>query len=242
MGRAGEGRRERLAAYLELHIEQGPVLEAEGLPCGAVLGTFGVERWRAVFTGRAGHAGLHPDGPARRRRGRRRAGHRALQGVAREHGGVGTAGRADFAPGIVTAVPGRADVLVDQRHLDPGRLAAMRAEGERAFADAAAAEGCELADRAASGRSSRCPSMRAWSTPPPRRAPPPRAAGARACPAGRCTTRRSWPGCVRPRWSSARRSAASATRPAEDTPEADLERALTAYGALVRRVVAGGVP
>ena len=70
MGGAGDGRRERLAAYLELHIEQGPVLEAEGLPCGAVLGTFGVERWRAVVHRPRRARRVDPDGPARRR-GRR---------------------------------------------------------------------------------------------------------------------------------------------------------------------------
>ena len=140
MGGAGEGRRERLAAYLELHIEQGPVLEAEGLACGAVLGTFGVERHRAVFAGRPAHAGLDADGPPRRRRGGGGARHRRrCRRSAREHGGVCTAGRADFEPGIVTAVPGRAELLVDQRHLDPGALAAMRAD-----ARAGCRRGCGL--------------------------------------------------------------------------------------------------
>src|SRR5262249_15503962 len=48
------------AAYLELHIEQGPVLERLGLPLGVVLGTFGVERHRVVFTGQSAHAGSTP--------------------------------------------------------------------------------------------------------------------------------------------------------------------------------------
>src|SRR5688572_24952147 len=48
------------AAYLELHIEQGPVLESMGLPLGAVLGTFGVERHRVVWRGQAAHAGSTP--------------------------------------------------------------------------------------------------------------------------------------------------------------------------------------
>ena len=241
MVRAGEGRRERLAAYLELHIEQGPVLEAEGLPCGAVLGTFGVERWRAVLTGRAGHAGSTP---MDRRADAGVAAARAivaLQGVAREHGGVGTAGRADFAPGIVTAVPGRADVLVDQRHLDPGRLAAMRGGAERAFAEAAAAEGCELAIEPV------------WSI-----EPVPFHAGlvdaaAEACAAAAGGTERRLPsGALHDASELARVCPATMVfsssvggvshAPEEDTPEADLERALTAYGKLVGRVVAGGVP
>ena len=241
MAGAGEGRRGRLAAYLELHIEQGPVLEAEGLPCGAVLGTFGVERWRAVFTGRAAHAGSTP---MDRRADAGVVAARAivaLQGVAREHGGVGTAGRADFAPGIVTAVPGRADVLVDQRHLDPGGLAAMRAGAERAFAEAAAAEGCELAIEPV------------WSI-----EPVPFHAGlvdaaAEACAAAAGGTERRLPsGALHDASELARVCPATMVfsssvggvshAPEEDTPEADLERALAAYGELVRRVVAGGVP
>src|SRR5262249_14846281 len=48
------------AAYLELHIEQGPVLESMDLPLGAVLGTYGVERWRITWHGQAAHAGSTP--------------------------------------------------------------------------------------------------------------------------------------------------------------------------------------
>ena len=48
------------AAYLELHIEQGPVLESMDLPLGAVLGTFGVERYRIIWRGQAAHAGSTP--------------------------------------------------------------------------------------------------------------------------------------------------------------------------------------
>ena len=48
------------AAYLELHIEQGPVLESMDIPLGAVLGTYGVERWRITWTGQAAHAGSTP--------------------------------------------------------------------------------------------------------------------------------------------------------------------------------------
>src|SRR5215207_4572725 len=51
---------QRAAAYLELHIEQGPVLESMNLPMGAVLGTFGVERHRVTWRGQAAHAGSTP--------------------------------------------------------------------------------------------------------------------------------------------------------------------------------------
>ena len=65
-------RQERLAAYLELHIEQGPVLEAEGVRAAAVSGCAGVERHRFRFSGQASHAGNDADGPPPRRRPRRR--------------------------------------------------------------------------------------------------------------------------------------------------------------------------
>jgi N-carbamoyl-L-amino-acid hydrolase len=240
MAGAGEGRRGRLAAYLELHIEQGPVLEAEGLPCGAVQGTFGVERWRAVLSGRAAHAGSTPmdrradAGVAAAR------GIVALQAVAREHGGVCTAGRADFDPGIVTAVPGSAGVLIDQRHLDPGALAAMRADAERAFTEAAAAEGCRLAVEPI------------WSIDPVPFHPGLVDAAAEACAAVAGQGRRLPSGALHDASEIARVCPATMVfssstggvshAPAEDTPEADLERALRAYGDLVARVVAGGVP
>lgn len=145
MGSAGTARRERLAAYLELHIEQGPVLEAEGLACGTVLGTFGVERWRAVFSGSARHAGSTPMG---RRQDAGVAAARTvvgLQAIAREHGGVCTAGRLDLSPGIVSAVPGHAELLVDQRHLDACALAAMLTAAEKLVGGAAATEDCTIA-------------------------------------------------------------------------------------------------
>src|SRR5205085_6344460 len=62
LDRALDARRQlaNAAAYLELHIEQGPVLESLGLPLGAVLGTFGVERHLITWTGQAAHAGSTP--------------------------------------------------------------------------------------------------------------------------------------------------------------------------------------
>ena len=240
MDGAGEGRRERLSAYLELHIEQGPVLEAEGLPCGAVLGTFGVERWRAVFAGRTGHAGSTP---MDRRADAGVAAARAvvaLQGIACEHGGVGTAGRAGFDPGIVTAVPGRAELLIDQRHLDARALAAMRDEAERAFAEAARAEGCELSVEPI------------WGIDPVPFHDGLVAAAAEACAAQAGRERRLPSGALHdaselagvcPTTMVFSSSIGGVSHsPLEDTPEPHLQRAIAAYGALVRRVVEGGVP
>jgi N-carbamoyl-L-amino-acid hydrolase len=128
------------AAYLELHIEQGPVLESMGLPLGAVLGTFGVERHRITWRGQAAHAGSTP--MAERRDALAGAAKLALaiRDVAREtgDGAVCTSGGVVCRPGIVTSVVETAEQLLDQRHLDAARLASMleRAkELSRRFAD-----------------------------------------------------------------------------------------------------------
>jgi hydantoinase/carbamoylase family amidase len=132
-------------AYLELHIEQGPVLESRGEPAAAVLGTFGVERRVAVFTGRAAHAGATPMGL--RQDSFLAAAQAALAirevGV-RHEGGVCTVGGATSEPGVVTAIAGRTEMLLDQRHLDAGELAAMLAEADAACKQAAADQGCEV--------------------------------------------------------------------------------------------------
>jgi hydantoinase/carbamoylase family amidase len=131
-------------AYLELHIEQGPVLESEGLPVGTVLGTVGVERHRATFSGQAAHAGSTP---IRQRRDAFLAAAQTaleLREVALRHDGVCTVGRVDCTPGVVTAVPGKAAMLVDQRHLDADTLATMLAEAKEAAARFAEQEGCSV--------------------------------------------------------------------------------------------------
>ena len=133
-------------AYLELHIEQGPVLESRGEPAATVLGTCGVERHVAVFRGQAAHAGATP--MALRHDSFAAAAQAALAirdvGLAHE-GGVCTVGGATSEPGVVTAVAGRTDMLLDQRHLDPGELAAMLGEARAACERAAADQGCEVA-------------------------------------------------------------------------------------------------
>ena len=152
-------------AYLELHIEQGPVLEAEGLAVGTVLGTVGIERYRVHFTGQAAHAGSTP---IRQRRDAFLAAARTaleLREIALRHDGVCTVGNAVCTPGVVTAVPGRTEILVDQRQLDAGVLATMLAEAKAAAERLAAEEGCTV-DVDRSGASSRSPSTR-----PDRRSP-----------------------------------------------------------------------
>jgi N-carbamoyl-L-amino-acid hydrolase len=115
------------AAYLELHIEQGPVLESLGLPLGAVLGTFGVERWRITWTGQAAHAGSTPMDSRRDALAGAAKLALAIREIARDTGAgaVCTSGGVTCRPGIVTSVVETAEQLLDQRHLDAAKLAAM---------------------------------------------------------------------------------------------------------------------
>ncbi|MEO8257635.1 MAG: Zn-dependent hydrolase [Acidobacteriota bacterium] len=117
-------------AYLELHIEQGPVLESLQKPTGVVLGTFGVERHLLRFTGQAAHSGATPI--PLRRDAFLAAAETALacRAIALQHstptaGVVCTVGVVNVEPKIVTAVPGVCEISLDQRSLDAGVLAAM---------------------------------------------------------------------------------------------------------------------
>jgi N-carbamoyl-L-amino-acid hydrolase len=118
---------ENAAAYLELHIEQGPVLESMELPLGAVLGTFGVERHRITWHGQAAHAGSTP--MDQRRDALAGAAKLALElrGIAARtgDGAVLTSGGVTCKPGIVTSVVETAEQLLDMRHLDAAKLASM---------------------------------------------------------------------------------------------------------------------
>ena len=122
------------AAYLELHIEQGPVLESLDLPLGVVLGTFGVERSRFTWRGQAAHAGSTP--MDQRRDALAGAAKLALEirEIARQTGGgaVCTSGGVVTKPGIVTSVVETADQLLDQRHLEADSLASMLAAARHA--------------------------------------------------------------------------------------------------------------
>src|SRR2546427_4596966 len=117
-------------AYLELHIEQGPVLESMQKATGVVLGTFGVERHMIRFTGQAAHSGSTPI--PMRRDAFLAAAQTALEcrEIARRRskpgaGVVCTVGVVNVEPKIVTAVPGVCEISPDQRPLDPHGLAAM---------------------------------------------------------------------------------------------------------------------
>jgi N-carbamoyl-L-amino-acid hydrolase len=148
LDRATESRRqlENAGAYLELHIEQGPVLESLGLPLGTVLGTYGVERHRVVWRGQAAHAGSTPMDQRRD----------ALAGAAKlalelreiaartGEGAVCTSGGVVCKPGIVTSVVETAEQLLDQRHLDASKLAALLEDAKESCRRFAAEERLEV--------------------------------------------------------------------------------------------------
>jgi N-carbamoyl-L-amino-acid hydrolase len=232
------GRRGEVAAYLELHIEQGPILEAEGLRAAAVGGCVGIERHRFHFTGQASHAGTTP--MDRRRDAGLAAAEAALrmEDIGRRHGGVSTTGALALEPGIPTAVAGEAELLVDLRHPEDGELAAMLTDARIEAEEIAARRGCELVVEPV------------WRIDPIQFDSDLVAAARRAC---ADTT-----GSDRVLTSGALHDAAEVSRvlPAamvfcpsiagishakeEDTTEADLAAGIEAFGLLANRVLAGG--
>jgi len=137
-------RRNGLGGYLELHIEQGPRMEAEGLRAAAVTGCAGVERVRFAFSGQASHAGTTPMDM------RRDAGLAAaeaaleIERIPATEGGVATTGELRFEPGIVTAIAGRATLSADLRHPEAEPLARMLEAACAAAAAAAERRRCDL--------------------------------------------------------------------------------------------------
>ncbi|QJD69838.1 allantoate amidohydrolase [Xanthomonas campestris pv. badrii] len=117
-------------AYLETHIEQGPVLEAEGLPVGIVTAIAAQRRFALRFDGRAGHAGTTTMALRRDALGAAADAVLAIERIARDgsNGLVATVGRLQLAPGAVNVVPGRVDCTLDVRAGDDAtRDAAVRA-------------------------------------------------------------------------------------------------------------------
>ena len=137
---------EGAAAYLELHIEQGPVLESMDLPLGVVLGTFGVERHQVTFRGQAAHAGSTPMDKRRDALAGAAKLELELPTIAERIGGgaVCTMGGVVTKPGIVTSVVETAECLLDQRHLDAIQLAEMLSNAEAASRKFAHEEGLEV--------------------------------------------------------------------------------------------------
>lgn len=136
-------------AYLELHIEQGPVLESMNKSTGVVIGTFGVERHKIFFTGQAAHSGSTPI--PMRRDAFLAAAQTALEirEIGKRHSKPGanvvcTVGVVKVEPCIVTAVPGECEISLDQRALDADVLAQMYAEAQEASQRAAKENNVEV--------------------------------------------------------------------------------------------------
>ena len=137
--------RANAAAYLELHIEQGPVLEKMHIPLAAVLGTKGVERHAITFHGQEAHSGSTPMNA--RRDALAAAAKLALEirTIAKKHpDAVCTMGSLKTFPGIVTAVVGRCEATLDQRDLDARILAQMYQEAVEASKRFATEENCTV--------------------------------------------------------------------------------------------------
>ena len=227
-----------LGHYLELHIEQGPVLESEGVAVSAVAGCAGVERLRLWFHGQTAHAGTTPMGDRRDAGLAAAATALAIERIVADHGGVGTTGDLKLRPGIPTAVPGEAELSCDIRHRDAAELGEMFAAVRAAAVEEASLRGCEMVEE------------QIWRIEPIPFDPDLVAlATAAAVEAG---------GRTEPLTSGALHDAAEVARvlPAammfcaskrglshaveEDTDEADLGVAIEAFGELVNRAITGG--
>ena len=194
----GELKRIDARAYLELHIEQGPVLESMQKPTGVVLGTFGVERHMIRFTGQAAHSGSTPI--PMRRDAFLAAAQTALEcrEIALRHskpapgdGVVCTVGVVNVEPKIVTAVPGVCEISLDQRALNADVLAAMLRDAQGGVGDGGARRTTSPSSGASCGGSTRARSIRRCCGCARRRCAR-KPATRRACRRARCTTRRRW--------------------------------------------------
>jgi allantoate deiminase len=143
---AAARRGERLLGYVELHIEQGPVLEQRDAPVGVVTAIAGATRAEMRFTGRAGHAGTVPMELRRDAACALAELVLAVEAAARaEPGLVATVGRLEALPGTPNVVPGEATGSLDVRHADDRVRGAAIARIRRAADEIAAARGVEVA-------------------------------------------------------------------------------------------------
>ena len=136
-----------IRAFLELHIEQGPVLESTGQPIGIAHSVAGVRNLRVTFIGKANHSGTTP----MHLRADAFAGlaivGQAIPGIIAAHGGENTRitiGKADLYPNFVHTVPGQAEFVINIRDTDATVIEAVRVAMERKIADAAKANSLEF--------------------------------------------------------------------------------------------------
>jgi hydantoinase/carbamoylase family amidase len=226
-------RLERIGAYLELHIEQGPVLEAKGIAAAAVGGCAGVERRRFRISGRASHAGTTPM-DARRDAGLAAAAAALrVEELARDAGGVGTVGVLELGPGAPTIIPGSAELVVDLRHPEREPLARMLEAVREAVAAGAAERGCEVREEPV------------WRIDPVSFDPELVERAREACEEVTGTGLELASGALHDAAEIARKAPAAMVfsrsaggishSPAEDTEEADLRAAIEAFGLLAQR-------
>jgi allantoate deiminase len=137
--------RDEVLAYVELHIEQGPILEREGLPVGIVTAINGAARFTVEITGEAGHAGTVP---MQGRRDALTAAAETILAVERICGGqpdlVGTVGRIKALPGALNVIPGAAEFSIDVRSPDDAERAAAETAIENAIEGICARRGLQL--------------------------------------------------------------------------------------------------
>jgi N-carbamoyl-L-amino-acid hydrolase len=143
------GQRPELEAYLELHIEQGPVLEDEGVSLGIVEKIAGKHYRQCAFIGESGHAGTTP---LELRRdaflGLADFALRATQHVATKHyGSMLTIGKAALHPGSFSVIPGRADFTLEFRSASPEALGAIENEVFALAEDIASTRGLSFVSR-----------------------------------------------------------------------------------------------
>ena len=134
-------------ASVELHIEQGPVLLDSGRLASAVSGTVGLARYLVTFKGQAGHAGSTPMRLRRDALAAAASAALAIREVGIRHEGMTTVGAMNADPGVITAVAGSCEMMLDMRVLDADVLAAMLTDCLSACDDAAAAFDCTVTSR-----------------------------------------------------------------------------------------------
>jgi hydantoinase/carbamoylase family amidase len=134
-------------AYVELHIEQGPVLLDGGRPASAVSGTFGDERYLIQFSGQSAHAGSTPMRLRRDTLAAAATAALAIREVGIRHDGVTTVASIRSEPAVITAIAGESEMMLDLRHLDADTLATMLDECRTACEEAAATFDCTVALR-----------------------------------------------------------------------------------------------
>ena len=140
--RAGSIRADNVAAFVEAHIEQGPVLEAEGLPLGVVTAINGATRLEVGVDGVAGHAGATPMSLRRDALAATAEMALAIEARARREADlVGTVGRLEVWPGATNVIPGHAQFSIDLRGPDDARRVAALADIKASIHSIAAARG-----------------------------------------------------------------------------------------------------